>query len=132
MMKTHYIEIPNSDWGILFIYDFDLMDSDEIAAIMNSFGLDEYRIKKSIRILMGLNTGMTISREDLHMSVIFVGKQTSMEQFADTVSHEALHAANAILSYYGIPCDNEDESWTLGYIVRQIARAVKEDMIYGE
>lgn len=128
MMKTHYIEIPEDEWGILFIYDFDLMDSDEIAAIMDSFGLDEYRIKKSIRILMGLNTGMTISRDDLRMSVIFVGKQTSMEQFADTVSHEALHAANAILNYHGIQCDSEDESWTLGYIVRKIAQHVKNDI----
>lgn len=129
-MKTHYIEIPKDRWAIIFIYDFNIIDADEMAAIMDSFGLPKSKIRYSMRVLFGENTGMTISREDLRMSVIFVGKASSMEQFADTVSHEALHATNAILDYYGIPCDNEDESWTLGYIVRQIARAVKEDMMY--
>ena len=129
-MKTHYIEIPKDRWGIIFIYDFDILDADEMAAIMDSFGLSESKIRHAMKVLFGENTGMTISRTDLRMSVIFVGKASSMEQFADTCAHEALHATNAILDYYGIPCDNEDESWTLGYIVRQMAHAVKEDMMY--
>lgn len=129
-MKTHYIEIPKDRWGIIFIYDFDILDADEMAAIMDSFGLPDKKIRHSMRVLQEENTGMAISRADLRMSVIFVSKASSIEQFADSVSHEALHVTRAILDYYGIPCDNEDESWTLGYIVRQIARAVKEDMMY--
>lgn len=126
MMQTHYIDIDGY-WGVVFCHGFDITDADEMAAIMDSFGMNRSKARKAVRILLGVNTGMAVSREDLRMSVIFVGKCSSMEQFADTVAHESLHVARAICDYYGVPCDSEDEAWTLGYIVRGIAEELNMD-----
>lgn len=128
-MKTRYIDIPNDKWGILFIYDFDIMNADEMGGIMESFGLPEHKINESIKILLGVNTGMTISRKDLRMSVIFVGAASSMEQFADTVAHECDHVQTAICDYYNVPYGSEDAAWTQGYIIRRIAHEIKNDIL---
>lgn len=126
-MKQEYVDIDGA-WGFLFIYDFDLLDVDEMAAIMDSFGLSRNNIRKSMRILFGENTGMTISRDDLRMSVIFVGEATSVEQFADTIAHEIDHIQSAICEYYDVPYGSEDAAWTQGYIARQIMSAIKDDI----
>lgn len=126
-MKQKYVDIDDA-WGFLFIYDFDFLDADEMAAIMDSFGLSEHNIRKSMRILFGKNTGMTISRDDLRMSVIFVGDATSVEQFADTIAHEIDHVQSAICEYYDVPYGSEDAAWTQGYIARQIMTAIKDDI----
>ena len=126
-MKQKYVDIDDA-WGFLFIYDFDFLDADEMAAIMDSFGLSEHNIRKSMRILFGKNSGMTISRDDLRMSVIFVGDATSVEQFADTIAHEIDHVQSAICEYYDVPYGSEDAAWTQGYIARQIMTAIKDDI----
>ena len=128
-MITRYIEIPEDKWGILFIYDFDIMDADEMGGIMDSFGLSEDRINDAIRILLGVNAGMTISRNDLRMSVIFVGVASSIEQFADTIAHEVDHVQTAICDYYDVPYGSEDAAWTQGYIIRCIAHEIKNDIL---
>lgn len=126
-MITHYIDVADK-WGVLFIYDFDWNDVDEMAAIMDSFGMSERNIRKSMRILFDKNTGMTVSREDLRMSAIFVGCPTSVEQFADTIAHETDHVQSAICDYYNVPYGSEDAAWLQGYIIRGIAHEIKKDL----
>lgn len=127
-MKKHYVDIDGY-WGVLFIYDFDMMDMDEIAAILDSFGVGEKKIREAMPILYGTNTGMTVSRMDVTMSVIFVGESSSVEQFFDTISHEIDHVQDAIDTYYGVRQGGEDSAWLQGYIMRGITKALKEDGI---
>lgn len=127
-MKKHYVDIDGY-WGVLFIYDFDLLDMDEIAAILDSFGVSEKKIREAMPILYGTNTGMSVSRMDITMSAIFVGESSSVEQFFDTISHEIDHVQDAIDTYYGVWQGSEDSAWLQGYIMRGITRALKEDGI---
>ena len=100
-MQTKYIDVDEGKWGIVLIYDFDVMDWDEMAAIMESFGMRERNIGRSIRILSTFNSGMTISKPTLRMSALFIGDATSNAQWWDTISHELVHVEQAILEYYG-------------------------------
>ena len=125
-MKKHYIDIDGY-WGIIFIYDYDLLDMDEIAAILDSFGVSERKIRKSMPILYSVNSGMTVSRSDITMSVIFVSQATSTEQFFDTIAHEIDHAQYAIDMHYGVEHGSEDTAWLQGYIMRGITKALKYD-----
>lgn len=117
-MKTEYIDIEGK-WGVVICYDFDMLDADEMAAIMDSFGSTESSIRKSMPILLGTNTGMCISRSDLRMSVVFVGDASSSEQWWDTLEHELYHVASAVCEYYGAPHGGEDFAWTVGYLTRR-------------
>ena len=127
-MKTHYIDIDGY-WGVLFIYDYDMFDMDEIAAILDSFGVSERKIREAMPILYSTNTGMTVSRMDVTMSVIFVSRASSVEQFMDTVAHEVDHVQDAIDAYFGVRQGSEDSAWLQGYIMRGITKSLKEDGI---
>ena len=121
-MKTKYIDVDGS-WGIIVCYGFDMLDWDEMAAVMDAFGMDEENIRKAIRILSDYNTGLCISRSDLRMSCIFVSKTTSRSQFWDTLEHELTHAAVSIIDYYDEPYNDEPAAYLSGYLMR---RAVEE------
>lgn len=125
-MKKHYIDIDGY-WGVIFLHDYDLMDMDEIAAILDSFGLSERKIRKAMPVLYGVNSGMTVSRADLTMSVIIVSNATSMEQFFDTIAHEIDHVQDAVDMFYGVRQGSEDSAWLQGYIMRGITNALLKD-----
>ena len=125
-MKKHYIDIDGY-WGVIFLYDYDLMDMDEIAAILDSFGLSERKIRKAMPVLYVVNSGMTVSRADLTMSVIIVSNATSMEQFFDTIAHEIDHVQDAVDMFYGVRQGSEDSAWLQGYIMRGITNALLKD-----
>lgn len=125
-MKKHYVDVDGY-WGVLFVYDFDGWDSDEIVYIMRVFGVDESTIDKSIDVLYGINGGMTISRDDEKMSAIFVGQASTTEQFFDTLTHEIDHVQDAIDRWYGVPQGSEDSAWLQGYIMRGISKWLIKD-----
>lgn len=69
---------------------------------------------------------MCVSRDDVRMSLIFIGNTSSDEQFWDTVSHELFHAQQAILDYYDVPNDGESAAWTMGYLMRCAVKLLGE------
>lgn len=125
-MITEYLEVGNNDWGILINYDFDMLDWDDISALLHSFGMSERNIQKSLRILSAPNTGMAVSNTDLRMTSIYIGHATSPEQFWSTVNHELYHATTAIIDYYGEPYDQEPAAYLHGELMRLTVEAIGE------
>lgn len=70
------------------------------------------------------NTGMSISRSDITMSVMFIGPATDREQFFDTLAHEIYHVQVAICNHYGVERDGEDAAWLQGYLMRESTKAI--------
>jgi len=117
-MRTKYIDVDGK-WGIVINYDFAEADHREISGIMDSFGMDVRQIRRSLGVLSTYNTGMSISRDDIRMSAIFISAASNAEQWWDTCTHELLHVWNAICDYYDVPKDSEDAAWTMGYLMRK-------------
>ena len=124
-MVTKYIDIDGK-WGILLNYNFDMLDWDDISALLHSFGMNDRNINKSLNILSQYNTGMSISNDGLRMTSIYIGKPTSNAQFWDTVNHELLHAEQAILNYYGVDWDGEPPAYLAGYLLRRVVEEIAE------
>lgn len=125
-MQTKYIDIQGK-WGIVLCYDLDKYDEDEARQSMTAFGVRDWKTDEAMDILLHhYNTGMCVSREDIRMSLIFIGNATSEEQWWDTASHELFHAQQAILDYYNVPNDTEDAAWTMGYLMRKAVMMVGE------
>ena len=72
-MVTSYIDIDGK-WGVLISYDFDMLDWDDIAAVLQSFGLNERKIQRAIRVLSTPNSGLAVSNDDIRMTAIYIGK----------------------------------------------------------
>ena len=127
-MVTKYLDVPQRKWGVVVVFDYNVdYDYRDLRAIMMSFGLlDEYSIEKSMRILSKPNTGMTISNNDLCMSVIFISDATSISEFWDTALHELYHVSNAIIDYYGVPYESEDAAYLMGYLTKEFIEQVGE------
>ena len=114
-----------NEWAVIVCYDFSLLDFDDMAAIMDTFGLSKKNINKALRILSSYNTGMAISREDIKMSVVFVSKATSPSEWWSTCLHELRHAAQAIIEYYGADW-GEDDAYLTGFLTKQVVEKIAE------
>lgn len=123
-MKKAYIEIPEESWGIIFCYDFNESDYDEIEALCTGFGMSKWSINRSLNILSTFNSGMTVSKDDLRMSAMFIGKSSSMSQFWNTIAHECSHLVDAISSYYDVDCNTEDRAYLQGFIFQRIVEEI--------
>lgn len=123
-MKKVYIEIPEEKWGCLLVWDFDVLDYDNIWSICKSFGMSDGNIKRSLQILSTYNSGMTVSSDDLRMSAMFIGKSSSMSQFWNTIAHECSHLVDAISLYYNVGCSTEDRAYLQGFIFQRIVEEI--------
>lgn len=125
-MKTAYIDV-DSKWGVVICYDFDMLDWDDMRAIMRTFGMNEKSVRKAIQTLTSYNTGMCVSRSDIRMSCIFISNATSEDQWWDTLAHELLdHCQRAIVDYYGVGYVGEDSAWLTGYLMRKAVQTIGE------
>ena len=122
-MRTKYIDVDGK-WGVVINYDFSEVDHREMSGIMDSFGMGVRQIRRSLGVLSTYNTGMSISRDDIRMSAIFISAASNAEQWWDTCTHELLHVWNAICDYYDVPKDSEDAAWTMGYLMRKTVEHV--------
>lgn len=127
-MKTAYIDV-NGYWGVVVNYDYDLMDYDDLWAIMRSFGLNDRSSKRALQVLTSYNTGMAVSQDDLRMSAVFISKATTSGEWWSTAIHEIKHVADAIISYYGVNWDGEDAAYLTGYMVKQLVEKVGEPCV---
>lgn len=126
-MKTAYLDVPKDNWGVVVVYDYDTKEEYvELMAIMRSFGLSQYNAKKALNILSAYNTGMTISLDELKMSVIFISPTTSVEQFYDTLNHELYHVNVSIIDYYNEPYDEEPAAYLQGWLMKQAVKEIGE------
>lgn len=126
-MKTAYIDIPHSKWGVVIVYDYDVKyDYDELCEQMMSFGLSHYKAENALDILSDYNTGMAISNETLKMSIVFVGDATSASEWYSTAIHEFIHVADSILDYYGETWQGEPSAYLVGYMTKELVELVGE------
>lgn len=119
-MKNKYIDIDDDKWGVIMVYDFDMLDWDDMAAIMRAFGLPMRKVRYAIRVLSTPNSGLTISSPELRMSVVFIGEPTTKSQFWNSVSHEMKHVTDAIIDYYQEPLDGESAAYLSGYLLQKV------------
>jgi len=123
-MESVYIDV-DSRWGIIVCYNYDILDFDDMWAIMRSFGLSDKNANKSLRILSSYNTGMTISNPDIRMSAIFISKATRPSEWWSTCLHEIRHAAQAIIEYYGADW-GEDDAYLTGFLTKKVVEKIAE------
>lgn len=68
-----------------------------------------------------LNQGFTYTDTIQRKSVVVIGNTDSLEQFYNTVVHEAKHLQSAICRYYDVSENSEDAAYLIGYIVMKMS-----------
>lgn len=122
-MKSVYIDVDGY-WGVLVLYGYNLIDFDDLLAVMRSLGMSKKAARKALRVLSNDNTGMAVSSDELRMSAMFISKTTSTGEFLNSIVHETAHIASSIAEYYEKPCDGEDFAYLSGYLFQRIVEEI--------
>ena len=67
---------------------------------------------------------MTLSVDELRMSVIFIAKATSNSEWWNTAIHELKHTADAIITHYNVEWDSEDAAYLTGFLTKELVKLV--------
>ena len=119
-MKTRYLNIGDNDWGVLLCYDYSAIDQDQIWAILKAFGLSDEKAEIALDTLSYQNTGMTLTSFPDMMTVMFIGRATSDEEWFNTLIHELRHTVDHIDDFYQVSLDSEPSAYLQGEIGRQL------------
>lgn len=120
-MTQQYFDVEGK-WSFLLCYNINDYDYIEMARLLRSFGMDRKSIKKSLSVLSGLNTGMTVSKDK--KSIVIISDTTTESQWWNTLNHELLHLGTAIIDYYGVPYDGERAAYLQGYLMQMIVEQI--------
>ena len=122
-MKKHYIDIVGK-WAFVFAYDIGEEDTEEMGDWLEALGARRKEIEHACDVILGKNKGFTYSNPDLRMSLMCVGRASSIDQWFDSMTHEVDHLQWEIMQYYDVDPGTEEAAWLQGYIVRMIIKAI--------
>jgi hypothetical protein len=119
-MKTSYLDLDGR-WAIVLVYDYDVdREYDDLANMIESFGVSPKQTRHSLEILAVPNTGMTVTFPEVRMSLVMISRATSKDQLFNTIAHEMYHSTCGIIRYYGREMCSEDAAYTMGELMRQV------------
>lgn len=119
-MKTSYLDLDRK-WAVVVAYDYDVdREYDDLANMIESFGVSPKQTRRSLEILAAPNTGMTVTFPEVRMSLVMISRATSKDQLFNTIAHEMYHATCGIIRYYGKEMCSEDAAYTMGELMRQV------------
>jgi len=119
-MKTSYLDL-DGHWAVVVAYDYDVdREYDDLANMIESFGVSPKQTRRSLEILAAPNTGMTVTFPEIRMSLVMISRATSKDQLFNTIAHEMYHTTCGIIRYYGKEMCSEDAAYTMGELMRQV------------
>ena len=119
-MVAQYIKLGKRDWSVLVYYNVGKEDFVEIEDSLLQVDCQEHELKRALAVLRHKNTGFTFSNSDYKMSIVCIGKATSVSEFVNTTIHEAKHVQSHICSFYGIDENSETSAYLIGYLVQRM------------
>lgn len=121
-MVAQYIQLGNRGWNVLIYYNVHEEDFVEVRDSLRQLDCPTQDINKAFKVLTKKNTGFTFSNSEYKMSIVCIGSATKVEEFVNTVIHEAKHVQSHICSYYDIPENGETAAYLIGYLVLRMYR----------
>ena len=119
-MKTSYLDL-DGHWAVVVAHDYDVdREYDDLANMIESFGVSPKQTRRSLEILAAPNTGMTVTFPEVRMSLVMISRATSKDQLFNTIAHEMYHTTCGIIRYYGREMCSEDAAYTMGELMRQV------------
>jgi hypothetical protein len=108
-------------WEVIVFYDLDfglfLYAENELLAI--GFPLKEintlyYQLKS------GYAKAVTCSNIEYHKSIILLLPHSSLQDYLDSIVHEAEHVKQAMLKAYQVEDKGEPPAYTVGYLISRM------------
>ena len=125
MIRQHFhIE---DKWEVIVYYDVDYTLFDKICLELLNIGTSEktiYKLHKELSTNMA--KGATVSNGIKHISIVLFNQHDTIEDYLNTVVHEAEHIKQAMLKAYNVKDNGEPPAYTIGYIVMKMYRIFRK------
>ena len=131
MIRQHFhIE---DKWEVIVYYDVDYTLFDKICLELLNIGTSEKTIYK-LHKEMSTNRakGVTVSNGKKHISMVLFNTHDTIEDYLNTIVHEAEHIKQAMLKAYNVNDIGEPPAYTIGYIVMRMYRVFRKFLQIGE
>lgn len=124
MIRQHFhIE---DKWEVIVYYDVDYTLFDRICLELLDIGTSEKTIYKLHKEMSTDRAkGVTVSNASRHISIVLFNLHDSIEDYLNTIVHEAEHIKQAMLKAYDVKDNGEPPAYTVGYIVMRMYRVFK-------
>lgn len=107
----------NVDYGLFDVIERDLKDNGAYIYIINNV----YR-----HMSMGYAKAMTYSNLDKKVSIVMFNEHNDMEDYINSIVHEAEHIKQAMLDVYDVNDEGEPPAYTVGYLVMRMWGVFKD------
>lgn len=125
-MISQYIQLGDRDWNVLVYYNVKPENFVEVADSLEQLNCPNKDLKRALSVLRKKNAGFTFSNTDYKMSIVCIGRSTSIGQFVNTAIHEAKHVQSHICEYYNIKEDTETAAYLIGHIVHEMYKMLEK------
>lgn len=121
-MILQELTVRKYGWDVCIFYDATPRYSSVIMRRLWQCGIAPEKFWEAERLLDEgrPDVGLTYTNFRDRMTVIVIGRTSSIPQFCNTLSHEISHLCDHISRYYGIPLESEDNAYMHGDILQQI------------
>lgn len=90
-MIRQYIELGQSGWNVIIYYNVSHYTRDMVEELLK-LGCSKRDILESLdTVVRRRNNAVTFSVLEKKTSIVFIGRATSIDQFVNSVVHEAKH-----------------------------------------
>lgn len=120
-MVRQFITLPFWDWRCSVFYEATSGDAEPILSALEEIGCKGRSLERAERNLYAgvHNTGLTYTNQQLHRSVMVIGKTSTPAQFWNTLDHEKGHLAEHIAEALSIERSGEEFEYLKGEIAQQ-------------
>lgn len=123
-MIRQYIELGQSGWNVIIYYNVSHYTRDMVEELLK-LGCSKRDILESLdTVVRRRNNAVTFSVLEKKTSMVFIGRATSIDQFVNSVVHEAKHVQSHICQYYGIDEDGETAAYLIGHMVQRMYKVL--------
>ena len=124
---TRQVFCVESYWKVMVYYNVDYGLFDVIERDLKDNGADIYIINNVYRHMsMGYAKAMTYSNLDKKVSIVMFNEHYDMEDYINSIVHEAEHIKQAMLDVYDVNDEGEPPAYTVGYLVMRMWSVFKE------
>lgn len=120
-MIRQIISLPFWGWRCSVFYAATSGDAESILSALEAIGCHGSSLERAERNLYAgvQNTGLTYTNQELHRSVMVIGKTSTPAQFWNTLDHEKGHLAEHIAEALNIERRGEEFEYLKGEIAQE-------------
>lgn len=119
-MIKRIINIDNY-WKVIVYYNINYNLFSIINKDLRSIGCNTLQIKSIYkRMSTGTAKAVTISSVDYETSVVLFNKHKAIDDYINSIVHEAEHIKQSMLYAYNIKDEGEEPAYTIGYIAMKL------------